>query len=389
MSRRICVTAGPRREIAVVEDGRLAEYLREEAEPTATEAICLGRVVRVMTGMQAAFVDIGREKNGFLPLTEKSQSFQGTRLSDGMAVAVQIKKAAHDGKGAFLSRDITLCGQTVLLMPCNRFIGVSNRVPDADRSALKELGQRVADGRFGLVLRNAALDAEADAIREEAEELFAQWQALARRIPTAHAPSVLYQPRTLLESVLDDYLPRGVEEIITDDPTLTVAEVPVRVTEPGLMEREGLTRQRDKALQRRVWLDCGGNLVIDPCEAMTVIDVNTAKNTGRRQLEDTLLRTDLEAAREVARQIRLRNLSGIILVDMIDLTDPEHRERVLAALREALAEDRVKTVVHGMTGLGLIEITRKKSRLPLRDEWMVPCPHCGGTGFINKEETHG
>lgn len=138
-----------------------------------------------------------------------------------------------------------------------------------------------------------------------------------------------------------------------------------------------------------MWLDCGANLIIDPCEAMTVIDVNTARFTGNRQLETTLLQADLEAAREAARQIRLRNLSGIILIDMIDLQEEAHRTMVLEALREALSCDRVKTVVHGFTSLGLVEITRKKSRNTLMEACTIPCPHCGGSGRQIKEEPHG
>ena len=213
---------------------------------------------------------------------------------------------------------------------------------------------------------------------------------MAREAPTAHVPGVLWQPRTPLRILLDDYLPRGVDELVAaaavpDDGS----GVPVRTVSPDCDEVLRLLRQRDKALQRRVWLDSGANLVIDPCEAMTVIDVNTAKSTGKRGLEDTILRTNLEAAAEVARQVRLRNLGGIILIDMIDMAEDSSREAVLTALREAFRADRVKTVVHGFTSLGLIEMTRKRTRVSLMDALTVPCPHCGGSGRLHEEEDHG
>lgn len=391
MTREIYVQGTSPREIAVTEDGQLVEYLLDEPAAAGAEAVYLGRVERLVPGMQAAFVDIGQERNGFLPLQEKSRSVLLPRLQAGDRVLVQVKKEAQGTKGAFLTRDVTLCGEYVLFMPCNRYIGVSARVTEEDdRQALKEQGAALAGGACGLVMRQAALNAPEEAIREELDGLRQIWERIGRAAPTSPAPSLLHRPRTLLDALLDDYLPRGVRCVVTDDPALDVPGVPVHREAPGLMERLGLRAQRDRALQRRVWLESGGNLMIDPCEAMTVIDVNTAKNTGRRDAEQTILRTDLEAAKEIARQTRLRNLGGIILIDMIDLQEEGHREQVLQALREAFAADRVKTVVHGLTSLGLVEMTRKKTRAPLLSDWTQPCGHCGGTGRIPREEKqHG
>ena len=303
---------------------------------------------------------------------------------------VQIKKDAHGTKGAFLTRDISLCGRLVLLMPLNRYIGISARVTgESEREALRSFGRELAGDRYGLVLRHAAAAAVESDIREEAEALYLRWQDMARHIATAHAPSVVYRPRTPLEALLDDLLPRGVAELVTDGTPPEIPGLPVRQLPADADEAKRLLRQRDKALERRVWLDSGANLVIDPCEAMTVIDVNTAGFTGKRQLADTVLRTNLEAAAEIARQVRLRNLSGIILIDMIDMETEEQRQAVLTALRQAFTEDRVKTVVHGFTDLGLIEMTRKKSRVTLREALTEPCPHCGGSGARRREEQHG
>jgi len=391
--REIYIQSGPRREIAVVEDGKLVEYLLEDERDAAAEAIYVGRVERVVPGMKAAFVDIGQEKNGFLPLEEKNQ-LHAPKLQSGMSVLVQIRKEAQGTKGAFLSRDISLCGETVLAMPLNDMIGVSSRITDAaQRRALQELGREITGGAYGLVMRSAAAEASEDAIREEAESLMARWEEIRRAAPTAHVPSMIQSARSQLDMLLDDYRPRGIDCIHTDDEALAaqlreIAEV--RLSKPGVMALMGLTRQRDKALERRVWLDSGGNLVIDPCEAMTVIDVNTAKFTGKRQLEETILKLNLEACGEIARQVRLRNLSGIILIDMIDMIADESREKVLEALRAAFASDRVKTVIHGFTSLGLVEMTRKKSRRPLRDDFTQECRHCRGRGrTIIEEEHHG
>ncbi len=390
--REIYVKSGKNRELALVEDGRLCEYLLDAAD-AAAEAIYAGRVERVVPGMKAAFVDIGQEKNGFLPLEERSAIFP--QLQTGDRVLVQVKKEAQGTKGAFLTRDITLCGETVILMPMNRYVGCSSRVEDeGTRGALIALGKDIAKDSFGLIMRNAAETAAEDTIRAETKALCSLWDTISREAPTAHVPSVVHRPRTQLDALIDDYRHRGIDRFITDDEQLAselVSIAPVTLAGDRLMEIARLTHQRDKALQRHVWLDSGASLVIDPCEAMTVIDVNTAKFTGKKNLSETILKTNLEACREIARQVRLRNISGIILIDMIDMETPEQHQQVLAALQAAFSADRVKTVIHGFTSLGLIEMTRKRSRCTLRAEWTRPCPACHGTGreMLHKEDEHG
>lgn len=392
--REIYIKAGHVREIALLEDGKLCEYLRDDSA-ASTEAIYAGRVARIVPGMKAAFVDIGQEKNGFLPLEERSQTAAVPKLQTGDTVLVQVKKEAQGTKGAFLTRDITLCGESVILMPMNRYVGASSRIEDeAERKVLISLGKQTANGAYGLIMRNAALNATEADIRAEVDELTLTWNSIMQIVPTAHVPSLVHQPRTQLDSLLDDYKHRGIDRIVTNDAALAKqleSIAPVQMATDDLMHIARLDHQRDKALQRHVWLDSGASLVIDPCEAMTVIDVNTAKFTGKRDLVETILKTNLEACKEIARQVRLRNVAGIILIDMIDMEAEEHRQQVLDALREAFAADRVKTVIHGFTSLGLIEMTRKKSRVPLRDEWTRPCSVCRGTGreMLNKEEQHG
>lgn len=376
--REIYIRQREGRDIAVVEDGRLVEYLPEDGD-AAAEAILLGKVERVVPGMKAAFVQIGQEKNGFLSLEERGTASL-PKLQAGQPVLVQVRKEAQGVKGAYLTRDVNLCGEYVLLSPLSNQIAVSSRIKsERVRKALKEVGRSIAGGRFGLVMRAAAEDADERDVRAEVEELQARWEAICKAAPTAHVPSVLDRPRTVLDSVLDDYRPRGIDGIVTNDAALAealAAIAPVRLASDDLFEVARITTQVKKALDRHVWLDSGGSLVIDPCEAMTVIDVNTAKFTGDKALNETVLKLNLEACAEIARQVRLRNCSGIIIIDMIDMVSREDHQAVLDELARCFKADRVKTVIHGFTSLGLVEMTRRRSRPPLKD-------------VISKEEPHG
>ena len=367
--REIYIRQGQRREIAVVEDGRLVEYLPDD-EASSAEAVYLGKVERVVPGMKAAFVQIGQEKNGFLPLEEKNAA-DLPRLQAGQHILVQVRKEAQGVKGAFLTREVSLCGEFVLLSPLSRMVAVSSRISrDGLRKSLKELGRSIAGDRFGLVMRAAAAEADEADIRAEVDTLLTQWEQLRKSAATAHAPSVVHMPRTLLDSVLDDYRPRGIDRICTNHEAMAqrLADIaPVQLMGDNLFEVARISNQLSTALERRVWLESGGNLVFDPCEAMTVIDVNTAKFTGERALSETVLRLNMEACAEIARQVRLRNLSGIIIIDMIDMSSREHHQQVLSELNRCFAFDRVKTVVHGFTSLGLVEMTRRRSRPPLRE----------------------
>lgn len=392
--REIYIKTGRATEIALTEDGKLCEYLLDEGD-SAAEAVYLGRVERIVPGMKAAFVDIGQEKNGFLPLEENSKTAVVSKLQTGDRVLVQVKKEAQGTKGAFLSRDVTLCGQGVIFMPMNRYVGVSSRITEEKiKEGLRAIGRELSGGAFGLIMRASAADMPFSALEEEVQTLRDVWAGVLSAVPASHVPSLIHKPRTMLEGLIDDYASRGIHRIITNDETLAEqlkGVAPVTMAADDLMAVGRLIHQRDKALQRHVWLDSGASLVIDPCEAMTVIDVNTAKFTGKRDLEETILTTNLEACREIVRQVRLRNVSGMILIDMIDMKEEDHRRQVLEALRLGFAADRVKTVVHGYTSLGLIEMTRKRSRMPLREQWMHPCRTCRGQGYepINEEEHHG
>ncbi len=374
--REILVNSASPRAIALMEDGKLWEYLPDEAARDSAQTVLVGRVIRVVKGLDAAFVDIGAQRNAFLPLKENSASFMGQgQLREGDRVLVQIVREAHGEKGAFLTRDLSLAGAYGILMPMNRFVGVSGKLagPEADR--LRSLGEAITGERFGLILRTAAAQAPEETVRAEAESLAQAWEDIARRGASAAQGEVLWQRGGALESLLEDELARGIDCVISDDPAVEQAvagRCPFRLVPQDPLRVAGVPAQLEEALRRKVWLGSGANLVIDECEALTVIDVNTAKFTGKRQAEKTQTRVNVEACREIARQIRLRALGGIILIDMIDMLEEENREAVLHALRQGFAGDRSKTVIHGFTSLGLIEMTRRRTRKSLRETLRGP-----------------
>lgn len=335
---------------AVTEDGRLTEYLRKDQEEQSGD-ILIGRIERMMPGMNCAFTDIGRKKNGFLPLEENGKTFQDGKPRSGDTVIVQIRKEETGEKGAFLTRDITLAGTYVIIMPKNRYIGVSSRIEEAEtREKFRQTGIEIAGGKTGLVMRHTAPEAREEDIRQEAELLTARWQMIEEAAKWKQKPGTVLYHGDITEQLKDDYGPDGIDEIL---------EVEALSAE--------LRRQLSTASGRKVSLPQGGNIVIDRCEAMTVIDVNTASASGTDK-ERTVTQTNLEACREIAMQARLRNLGGIILIDFIDMESETDQSLVLEELKKNFAEDRIKTVIHGWTRLGLIEMTRKRGRGTARQE---------------------
>ncbi len=338
---------------AVTEDGRLVEYIPENPEIRAGE-ILRGRVRRIMASLQCAFVDIGRKRSGFLPLKENSSTFRGGEIRSGGEVWVQIHREETGEKGAFLTRDLTVPGSCLILMPMNRHIGVSARVTDEEeRRRLQQLGRELARDRFGLVLRAAACQKNEGELRSEADALLLRWEEAREAALGDPERRVILSCGTPGEDLLRDYEPRGITGILRDAPA-----------------DARMLQELRQAEAREVRLPHGGNIVIDRCEAMTVIDVNTAGDARGGRRRETILETNLEACREIAVQTRLRNLSGILILDMIDMEAEEDRTRILRELERAFEADRIKTVIHGFTRLGLVEMTRKRSRpaLEIRKE---------------------
>ncbi len=391
---RILVRAsGAHRHIALLDENRLAEYYVEGgAEGTLVNAVYLGRVERVVPGMNAAFVNIGQPLNAFLPLDEMASFTEndgGKPLAAGAEIIVQVKKDPKDEKGAFITRDISIPGQYLLYMPLNRYVGVSKRVTDkGEREILKAAGEQLCGGAFGLVMRSAANEARPDALAEELEALQEKWEAIRKKATFAKAPAVLYREPSVLAGLVRDYAPRYTMSVTCND---AINRMPVPPT--GLlweqvsdMELDALwtaarvDAQLSEALGRRVPIKNGGSLVIDEREALTTVDVNSASFVGERD-GDTAFRLNLAVCDDIARQLRLRNASGIILIDFIDMQSDEQRKQVMERLADELSRERVKTVLHGFTSLGLLEMTRKRTGESLREQLKAPCEKCGGTGY--------
>lgn len=371
---------GQQTETALLLNGHLLEYdLRDDDRQSLVGALMLGRVERVLPDIKAAFVNIGRSLNGFLPIRE-SDSFHALNgkapLITDHEVIVQVKKDEKGGKGAFLTRDIALSGQYVLLMPMSRFVGVSKRIEDPqEHAAAKQLGKAIAGDRFGVIVRHAALSARKEAVLQEAEELFLRWQEATAHVAQVKAPAILMQESPFHERLARDYSARYEISTLREDETNPEAM-------EALWRGARIPQQLQEALARKVILPGGASLVIDEREALHTIDVNSGGNVTTSEGMSLALSQNLAAVPEIARQIRLRNLSGIILVDFIDMDTTDEQAQVAAALEEALSSDRTKVVLHGFTSLGLMELTRKRTGLSLREMLTKPCKHCGGTGCL-------
>lgn len=365
----IHVRKGDEYATALLEEGLLCEHhIASDSHPSLLGALFKGRVERFVPGMEAAFVSLGLEKNGFLPLSEAppqrgAEAPKG--LQSGQELLVQVKKEPQGEKGLYLTRNPSLAGSHMVYIPLDPFVGVSRRVSGEERETLLSLSHDLAPESGGLVLRSAALQADLRTLKEELAGLMAQWTAIQEAYPRRNAPCLLHNALTPFQELLRDY-GGNISRIITNvpnlwEPAIEEHHIPLEYCpddDPWAMY--DIPARLEKATGRKVWLKSGGTLVIDPCEAMTVIDVNTGKYTGRKALSHTVLKTNLEACGEIARQMRLRNMGGIILIDFIDMKEEAHREMVQAALAEALKTDRVKTSLHGFTSLGLMEVTRKK-----------------------------
>lgn len=382
--------------IALLDETRLLEFYQEDTgAQSLVGSVFLGRVERVLPDVKAAFVKLGLRQNGFLPLRE-AESYHRTSgsasLMTGQDVLVQVKKDPRGEKGAFLTRDIGLPGQYVLLMPKNRFAGLSRRVTgEEDRARAQALGRRIADGRFGLIVRHAALFAPVAEAQAEAEALWQEWCEIEQHAQYVKAPALLHQEPSMISVLLRDYAARHPIEVLSrlEPPETPPQGVTWRTLTAVEMEAAWsaarVEKQVDEALCRRVPLPGGGSLVIDEREALTTIDVNSGSAVTAADGEDLAMEENLRAAAEAARQIRLRNLSGILLIDFIDMQSDADRARVLAAMEQAASDDRVKTVIHGFTSLGLLEMTRKRTRDTLSDTLTQPCDACHATGRVRRD----
>ncbi len=381
--------------MGIVENGRLMEYVVERnSGAQLVGSIFAGRVCNVVRGIQAAFIDIGLEKNAFLYMGQK------TALTEGQRVLVQITKDARGTKGPTATLDLTLPGRYAVLLPGADYVGISRKITDsAERSRLRKIAVGVVGGAAGVVIRTNACGIDEKALQKDLQQLLADWQITSARAKLAKSPQVLHRELDISVRIVRDYINSDVDEVIVDD-----AAVYKRLSEllDGLGCRLLLhDKQTDiftyyrlsddiaSISDRRVDLPSGGYLIIDYTEAMTVIDVNSGHFSGRECLAETVMQTNREAAAEIARQLRLRDIGGIIVVDFIDMDRAEYREEIMARLEEALKSDKMKPCVQDMTVLNLVEITRKKARQNLSAVLYAPCPVCQGSGRVQSQETVG
>lgn len=404
--------------VAVIEEHKLVEiYLERSLNQRLVGNIYRGKVANVLPGMQAAFVDIGLEKNAFLyvedaypgrvvnaeaEIERMSQNHPhiSELLKEEQNVTVQVVKEPLGTKGARVTTNITLPGRYLVLMPTMDYVGVSRRIEqESERNRLKSITQGLCCEGCGAIVRTAALGASQSELQEDFNALYQLWLKIKNRQNQA-APALIHRDLELLERILRDVLTEDVNRLIVNSKeimqkTLDFAEIFAPYLKHKIMLREtadllteyNIPAQIDQALKRKVWLDCGGYIVIDQVEALTVIDVNTGKYVGSTSLADTVLKTNLDATVEIARQLRLRNIGGIVIIDFIDMHDPVHQQQVVEALETELKKDKTKTNVLGITQLGLVELTRKKACRGLESMLQRDCPYCQGKGKIMSQET--
>jgi len=402
--------------VAVLEDDVVVEiHIERSSAQKLAGNIFKGKVENVLPGMQAAFIDIGLEKNAFLYVEDAlpQRNWNGghtaatanisSLLKRGQEIVVQVAKEPFGTKGPRVTTHVTLPGRYLVLMPTMDYVGISRRIgSEKERERLKILAQRVKPEGMGLIVRTVAEGVEEIELEQDIIILSQLWKKILSRSRSNSAPCLIHRDLELSQRILRDLFSEDVDHLTVDSryeyekirdildiisPRLS-SKVVLEIRN-DIFQDYGINQEIEKALKRKVWLKSGGYLVFDQTEALTVVDVNTGKFVGSINLEDTVLRTNLEAAKEIARQIRLRNVGGIIIVDFIDMQKDENRQRVLETLEEEIKKDKTKTNILGITQLGLLELTRKKVNPCLAEVLQKLCPYCEGRGKVLSEETLG
>ncbi len=416
MSEEFLVNFTPQEtRVAVMHQGVVQElHMERTASRGLVGNIYLGRVVRVLPGMQSAFIDVGLERTAFLhiaDLWEARHNGEPARpierlVGEGQNMLVQVLKDPIGTKGARLSTQISIAGRLLVYLPQEKHIGISQRIEnEAERESLRTRLQRLvpAEENGGFIVRTMAENASDEELASDIAYLRKTWAEIQHNARSASPPAVLYQDLNLGQRMLRDLVTRDTTRILIDsrenhaklkafaeEYTPQVAPLLEHyIGERPLFDLYGVEDEIEKALGRRVELKSGGYLIIDQTEAMTTIDVNTGGFVGSRNFDDTIFKTNLEAAHSIARQLRLRNLGGIIIVDFIDMENEEHRQAVLAEFQKALAKDHTRMSVSGFTALGLVEMTRKRTRESLAHVLCEPCPVCCGRGEVKTARTVG
>ncbi len=392
---------------AFLSDGHLIDLLIErDGGAGRVGEIFLGRVQRVIPGMAAAFVDLGIGRDGFLPASDARRGREERDIAalatEGEALLVQVTKDAVGDKGPAVTANVTLAGRLLVYAPFQDSVAVSHRISDqGERDRLTAAVEAVAGSGEGFILRTAAEGVEEEALQADVEEVRARWAEIEAARDQADAPAQLRAELDTLPRILRDHARQGLERVLIDDADACAgarrfaeAHLPEvagliehHAGPQPLFDRFGLEDEIEGALWPRVNLPSGGEIVIETVEALTAVDVNTARNTGRGRQRETILETNLEAAPEIARQVRLRNLAGRIVIDFIHMEDSEDRASVLAALRDAFAGDPLPVRIGGFTSLGLAELTRRRGRPSLDQLLREGCNACEGQGRVERPES--
>lgn len=403
---------------AIIEDEKVVEVLIEREEERRINAnIYKGKVANVLPGMESAFVNIGLEKNAFLYVNDlrefEEKYLDGICNSErpiediltvGDEVVVQVLSEPRGTKGARVTTHYTIPGKYLVLMPNNNHIAISKKIKEEEeRNRLEEIVRDLKPENMGVIIRTAAQGKSIFHFEREMEYLVKKWEDIEKKTSTAKIGEVLYKDNGIVATVLRDIFSNEIDELVIDneeaywevidyinafsEKTLKTKIKLYNDDEIGIFERYGIEKEIENALKEEVRLECGGYLVIQKTEALISIDVNTGKNTGSYNLEQTVLNTNLEAAREIPRQLRLRNLGGIIIIDFIDMRLEEDKLKVLEALGQNLSKDRIKNNIVHFTDLGLIEMTRKRTGKPLYNYFQERCPMCEGTGKIKSKDS--
>ncbi len=405
--------------IALLEDRELMEiYIEGQEDQSIVGNIYKGKVENVLPGMQAAFIDIGTNKNAFLYIKDILPSMchyeeeeseiqeESYNISDLLKpseeILIQVIKDPIDNKGARVTTHITLPGRCAVLMPTVDYIGVSKKIEDeTERKKLKEIAIHVKPDNMGIIIRTAGRYSEESDFKSDVDFLLELWKGISEKQHQTQAPVLLHKDINLFFRILRDMFTGEIDKLIINDKEFYYEALKIMDHMDPLLKNKveyfnkgydifdyyHIEEKIEKLLNKKVWLKSGGYIVIEQTEALTAIDVNTGKFIGSKDLHDTVLKTNIEAAKEIARQLRLRDIGGMIIVDFIDMEDEEHKNIVIEVIKKALKKDKSKSCVWGLTHLGLLEMTRKKVVAPKEGMMLSPCPHCDGTGKITSPRT--
>ena len=405
--------------IAILEDGALVEIYAEQPENERMVGdIYKGKIENVVEGIQAAFVNVGLKQNGFLPFAEvvgeysalsetvkeekkgrrrsgKKYAEKKIKLKQGQDILVQVTKEPLGNKGTRLTSAVSLPGRFLVLVPYDNKIGVSQKIVDMkERRRLRMLAKSLQPKGFGLIIRTVAVGKDVQTIRSDLDSLFKTWKRIEDKYKTRKAPALMHKDMGMASSVIRDLFSPDIDRLVVDSRKhYGRIKKYLKDVAPGLLPKFELYKKRtplfdelhieeeiEKSLSRKIWMKGGGYIIFDQTEAMVVVDVNSGRSVGEKDHEKNALKTDLEAARTIARQLRLRDIGGIIVIDFIDLIKEENRRKVLSELKKQLKKDRAAFDILPMSDFGIIQLTRERVRPSLLYQYSEPCPRCSGLG---------